>query len=45
MLRGDSFPSDFKTNGNAFGSKSKGKLSPRSYHTQFKGNGILVFSV
>ena len=29
--RGDSFPFDFEPNGNPFGSKSKGKLSPRSY--------------
>ena len=28
--RGDSFPFDFEPNGIAFGSKSKGKLSPRS---------------
>ena len=29
--RGDSFPFDFEPNGFPFGSKSKGKLSPRSY--------------
>ena len=29
--RGDSFPFDFEPNGTPFGSKSKGKLSPRSY--------------
>ena len=29
--RDESFPSDFEPNGNPFGSKSKGKLSPRSY--------------
>ena len=29
--RGDSFPFDFEPNGIPFGSKSKGKLSPRSY--------------
>ena len=29
--RGDSFPFDFQPNGIPFGSKSKGKLSPRSY--------------
>ena len=28
--RGDSFPFDFEPNGIPFGSKSKGKLSPRS---------------
>ena len=33
--RGDSFPFDFETNGIPFGSKSKGKLSPRSYPIQF----------
>ena len=32
--RGDSFPSDFEPNGNPFGSKSKGKLSPRSFPIQ-----------
>ena len=32
--RGDSFPFDFEPNGFPFGSKSKGKLSPRSYPTQ-----------
>ena len=32
--RGDSFPSDFEPNGIQFGSKSKGKLSPRSYPIQ-----------
>ena len=34
--RGDSFPSDFEPNGIPFGSKSKGKLSPRSYPIQFE---------
>ena len=29
--RGDSFPFDFEPNRIPFGSKSKGKLSPRSY--------------
>ena len=29
--RGDSFPFNSEPNGNPFGSKSKGKLSPRSY--------------
>ena len=28
---GDSFPFDFELNGDPFGSKAKGKLSPRSY--------------
>ena len=28
---GDSFPFDFEPNGIPFGSKSKGKLTPRSY--------------
>ena len=32
--RGDSFPYDFELNGILFGSKSKGKLSPRSYPIQ-----------
>ena len=32
--RGDSFPFDFEPNGISFGSKSKGKLSPRSYPIQ-----------
>ena len=32
--RGDSFPCDFEPNGIRFGSKSKGKLSPRSYPIQ-----------
>ena len=32
--RGDSFPFDFETNGIPFGSKSKGKLTPRSYPIQ-----------
>ena len=34
--RGDSFPFDFEPNGFSFGSKSKGKLSPRSYPIQFE---------
>ena len=33
---GDSFPFDCESNGNPFGSKSKGKLSPRSYHIQYE---------
>ena len=32
--RGDSFPFDFELNGIPFGSKSEGKLSPRSYPIQ-----------
>ena len=32
--RGDSFPFVFEPNGNQFGSKTKGKLSPRSYPIQ-----------
>ena len=32
--RGDRFPFDFEPNGNPFGSKSKRKLSPRSYPIQ-----------
>ena len=34
--RGDSFSFDFEPNGNPFGSKSKGKLSPRSYPIQIE---------
>ena len=34
--RGDSFPFDFEPNGVPFGSKLKGKLSPRSYPIQFE---------
>ena len=33
--RGDRFPFDFEPNGIPFGSKWKGKLSPRSYPIQF----------
>ena len=36
--RGDSFPFDFEPNGIRFGSKLKGKLSPRSYPIQFENN-------
>ena len=32
--RGDSFTYDFEPNGIPFGSKSEGKLSPRSYPIQ-----------
>ena len=35
--RGDSFPLDFEPNEYSFSSKSKGKLSPRSYPIQFEG--------
>ena len=34
--RGDSSSSAFEPNGNPFGSKSKGKLSPRSCPIQFE---------
>ena len=34
--RGDSFAFDFEPNGIPFGSKSKRKLSPRSYPIQFE---------
>ena len=34
--RGDRFPFDFEPNGILFGSKSKGKLSPRSDPIQFE---------
>ena len=34
--RGDSFPFDFEPNGIPLGSKSKGKLPPRSYPIQFE---------
>ena len=34
--RGDSFTFDFEQNGIPFGSKSKGKLSPRSYPIKFE---------
>ena len=34
--RGDSFPFDFDPNENPFGSKSKAKLSPRSYPIQYE---------
>ena len=43
--RGDSFPLDFEPNGIPFGSKSKGKLSPRSYRIQCEKKGNTVFSV
>ena len=34
--RGDGFPFDFEPNGIPFGSKSNGKLSPRSDPIQFE---------
>ena len=34
--RGDIFPFNLEPNGIPFGSKSKGKLSPRSYFIQFE---------
>ena len=37
--RGDSFPFDFEPNGVPFGSKSKRKLSPRSYPIQCERRG------
>ena len=42
--RGDTFPFDFEPNGLPFGSKSKGKVSPRSYPIQFerKWNGSFL---
>ena len=43
--RGDSFPFDFEQNEFSFGSKSKGKLSPRSYSIHVKGIGSIVSSV
>ena len=36
--RGDSFTFDLEPYGNQFGSKSKGKLSPRSYPIQCERN-------
>ena len=41
--RGDSFSLDFEPNGFPFGSKSKGKLSPRSYPIQFERKGNTSF--
>ena len=43
--RGDSFPFDFKSSGFPFGSKSKGKMSPRSNPIQHERKGNIVFSV
>ena len=42
--RGDSFPFDFEPNGIPFGSKSKGKLSPRSYLIQCERKWKYIFS-
>ena len=39
--RGESYPFDFEPNGFPFGSKSRGKLSPRSYPIQFETINIL----
>ena len=36
--RDDSFPLDFEPNGIPFGSKAKGKLSPRLYPMQCERN-------
>ena len=41
--RGDCFPFDFEPNGILFGSKSEGKLSPRSYPIQFERKLIHSF--
>ena len=41
--RGDSFPFDLEPNGNPFGSKSKGKLSLRSYPYQFERKWNTIF--
>ena len=41
--RGDSFPFDFEPNGISFGSKSKGKLSPRSYPIQCERKWNTIF--
>ena len=43
--RGDSFPIDFEPNRIAFGSKSKEKLSPRSYPIQFERKMKYSFSI
>ena len=43
--RGDSFPFDFEPNGILFVSKSKGKLSPRSYPIQCERKWNTSFSV
>ena len=41
---GDSFPFDFESNEIPFSSKSKGKLSPRSYPIQFEREMDIQFS-
>ena len=41
--RGDSFPFDFEPNGSPFGSKLKGKLSPRSYRIQYERKWNISF--
>ena len=40
---GDSFPFDFEPNVNPFGSKSKRKLSPRSYPLQCERKRKYIF--
>ena len=40
---GDNFPLDFEPNGIPFGSKSKRKLSPRSYPIQFERKWKHIF--
>ena len=41
--RGDKFSFDFEPNGIPFGSKSKGKLSPRSYPIHYERKRIYSF--
>ena len=41
--RGDSFPFDFEPNRIPFDSKSKGKLSPRSYPIQYERKWMYSF--
>ena len=41
--RGDSFPFNFEPNGTQFGSKSKEKLSPRSYPIESERKGKYSF--
>ena len=43
--RGDSSPFDLEPNGITFGSKSKGRLSQRSYPIQFESKWNISFSV
>ena len=40
---GDSFPFNFEPNGIPVGSKSKGRLSPRSYPIQFERKSNMSF--